>query len=125
MAETGTGHRKRGSEGGRIFWPPPVQAPPLNFWKRPLSWLAIAWIRCYQRSLSHLWPNTCIYHPSCSNYMIHAITARGLIRGGLLGTWRIVRCHPFAEGGYDPPPGYEEACAAADAEDRAAAGDTV
>lgn len=40
--------------------------------------------------------------------MIHAVTRRGLIIGVVLGAWRILRCHPFAAGGYDPPPGYEE-----------------
>lgn len=44
--------------------------------------------------------------------MIHAVTNKGLIAGGLLGAWRILRCHPFAKGGYDPPPGYEEAARA-------------
>ena len=47
-------------------------------------------------------PNVCIYQPSCSVYMIEAIERFGLIRGGLKGTWRILRCHPFAKGGYDP-----------------------
>jgi putative component of membrane protein insertase Oxa1/YidC/SpoIIIJ protein YidD len=54
--------------------------------------------------------------------MIHAITARGLASGTAMGIWRILRCHPFARGGYDPPPGYEEAMAAADAADRQAEG---
>lgn len=66
-------------------------------------------IRVYQMTLSRLWPNVCMYSPTCSHYMIHAVTNLGFIRGGLLGTWRILRCHPFAKGGYDPPPGYEEA----------------
>ena len=76
-----------------------------------MSWVAIGMIRCYQRTLSRLWPNVCIYHPSCSNYTLHAISNRGLVPGVLLGAWRILRCHPFAKGGYDPPPGYEEALA--------------
>lgn len=58
-----------------------------------------------------MWPNVCMYHPSCSHYMVHAIVKRGLLVGGVQGTWRILRCHPFASGGYDPPPGYEEALA--------------
>lgn len=73
-------------------------------------------IKCYQRTLSRLWPNVCRYSPSCSNYMIHAVTNRGLIVGTALGTWRILRCHPFAAGGYDPPPGYEDALRRMDGE---------
>lgn len=66
-------------------------------------------MQVYQRTLSRLWPNVCRFHPSCSNYMIHAITNRGLLAGGCLGIWRILRCNPFTPGGYDPPPGYEDA----------------
>lgn len=66
-------------------------------------------IKGYQNSLSKLWPNVCLYWPSCSNYMIHAVTRRGLVIGIILGSWRILRCNPFSRGGYDPPPGYEEA----------------
>ncbi len=51
----------------------------------------------------------CLYWPSCSSYMIHAVTRRGLVVGVAMGCWRILRCNPFAKGGYDPPPGYEEA----------------
>lgn len=90
------------------YWPPTRPAPAVNPWRRPFSWLAMAVIRCYQRTLSRLWPNVCRYHPSCSNYMLHAIARRGLLVGGALGVWRILRCNPFAKGGYDPPPGYED-----------------
>jgi putative membrane protein insertion efficiency factor len=77
--------------------------------RRPLSWLVVLLLRCYQGTLSHLWPNVCIYEPSCSHYMLHAVVNRGLVRGLALGTWRLLRCHPLARGGYDPPPGREEA----------------
>lgn len=50
-----------------------------------------------------------MYAPSCSHYMIYAIRNKGLIVGIAIGGLRILRCHPFAKGGYDPPPGYEEA----------------
>lgn len=102
----GEGHAPGG--GGHPFWPPPVPAPELNPWRRPVSWLAVGMIKCYQNSLSRLWPNVCKYHPSCSNYAIHAIVKRGLVVGCLMGGWRILRCNPFARGGYDPPPGYED-----------------
>ena len=77
-------------------------------------------IKCYQRSLSRLWPNACKYHPSCSNYAIHAIVNRGLVVGCFLGGWRILRCNPFSHGGYDPPSGYEDAVREEEAEVRRA-----
>lgn len=66
-------------------------------------------VKAYQKTLSRLWPNICMYSPSCSHYMIHAIVNRGVVVGVYLGVRRILRCHPFARGGYDPPPGYDEA----------------
>lgn len=90
------------------MWPRATPAPNVVFWRRPFSWLAIGLVKIYQETLSKLWPNVCKYSPSCSHYMIHAIRNRGLAPGMLLGAWRIVRCNPFSQGGYDPPPGYEE-----------------
>jgi len=65
---------------------------------------AIALVRQYQQWLSHLKPRTCRYQPTCSEYAARAIAARGLIRGGLLALWRLLRCNPFSRGGYDPGP---------------------
>lgn len=89
-------------------WPPPLEAENVDFWERPASWLAILLVKLYQKTLSGFWPNICIYSPSCSHYMIYAIRNKGLAAGIFLGGWRILRCHPFARGGYDPPPGYNE-----------------
>ena len=97
-----------GGDGGHPFWPAPAPAPKIAPLRRPLSWLAVGAIKCYQRTLSRLWPNVCRYHPSCSNYAAHAITKRGLVVGCFLAAWRILRCNPLSRGGYDPPPGYEE-----------------
>ena len=58
----------------------------------------------YRRFLSPLKPPMCRFHPTCSQYAIEAITTHGIIKGTLLGTWRLMRCHPFAQGGYDPIP---------------------
>ena len=65
---------------------------------------AIALVRCYQWSFSRLKPPTCRYYPTCSEYAAQAIAARGLLRGSLLALWRLLRCHPFSPGGYDPVP---------------------
>ena len=61
-------------------------------------------VRLYQRTLSRVLPPTCRFHPSCSAYMIEAVERHGLLRGGVLGLWRIVRCNPFCKGGHDPVP---------------------
>ena len=46
----------------------------------------------------------CIYIPTCSEYALEAIEKYGAFKGGLLTVWRILRCKPFAKGGYDPVP---------------------
>ncbi len=61
-------------------------------------------IRIWQRAISPLLPPTCRYSPTCSQYAIEAVHAHGVIKGALLAIWRILRCHPFASGGFDPVP---------------------
>ncbi|MDB9313413.1 membrane protein insertion efficiency factor YidD [Spirulina sp. CS-785/01] len=61
-------------------------------------------IRAYQRLISPLFPPTCRFHPTCSQYALDAIARFGIIRGSGLALWRILRCHPFSAGGYDPVP---------------------
>ncbi|NEO28331.1 MAG: membrane protein insertion efficiency factor YidD [Kamptonema sp. SIO4C4] len=61
-------------------------------------------IRGYQRFISPLFPPTCRFHPTCSQYALDAIARFGIIRGSGLALWRILRCHPFSAGGYDPVP---------------------
>jgi len=60
-------------------------------------------VRTYQRGISPLLGPSCRYDPTCSTYMIEAIRKYGAWRGMLRGLRRILRCHPFASGGYDPP----------------------
>lgn len=69
-----------------------------------MSWLAIKLVRLYQRVISPLFPRSCRFYPTCSQYMIEAISKYGCWRGVWLGIKRILRCHPFHEGGYDPIP---------------------
>ena len=66
--------------------------------------LAIAAIRFYQRNISPGLPPSCRFQPTCSEYAIEAISSRGAIRGALMGVWRILRCNPLNDGGYDPVP---------------------
>jgi uncharacterized protein len=48
--------------------------------------------------------NTCRFRPTCSQYMIQAVSRYGIMRGGFIGIKRLVRCHPFNAGGFDPVP---------------------
>ena len=66
--------------------------------------LMILLIRVYQYTLSPFIGRNCRYTPTCSNYGIEAIKKYGAVKGGYLALRRILRCHPFHEGGYDPVP---------------------
>ena len=61
-------------------------------------------IRIYQVAISPLLGSNCRYHPTCSHYAYEAIEKYGVIKGGWLGFKRILRCHPWQDGGYDPVP---------------------
>lgn len=62
-------------------------------------------IRFYQQYLSAMKGGpTCRFVPTCSAYAYEAITKYGVIKGGALALWRILRCNPFSKGGYDPVP---------------------
>lgn len=61
-------------------------------------------LRAYKRVVSpHLAP-ACRYVPTCSEYAEEAIERHGVFKGGLLAVWRLLRCHPFVAGGFDPVP---------------------
>jgi len=71
---------------------------------RGLKTLLILPIRGYQYLISPLLGSNCRFYPSCSHYMIEAIETHGIVKGGYLGIRRILRCHPYSDGGMDPVP---------------------
>jgi len=64
--------------------------------------IAVLGIKFYRKYMSGLKLQCCRFYPSCSEYAIEAIEKHGLFNGGLKATKRVLRCHPFSEGGYDP-----------------------
>ena len=68
------------------------------FFKR----VSVALIKGYRRFISPMLPPSCRFTPSCSLYTLQAIEKHGLLRGSFMGAQRVLRCHPFSEGGYDP-----------------------
>src|ERR687884_444211 len=62
--------------------------------------IALVWL--YRLTVGALFPTTCKYHPSCSQYAIDAVRAKGLVRGSALAAWRLLRCNPWSRGGFDP-----------------------
>jgi len=66
--------------------------------------IMVAGIKFYQRNISPLKRTKCPYVPSCSQYGAEAIEKYGAVKGSLMTGWRILRCNPFSEGGYDPVP---------------------
>ena len=59
-------------------------------------------VRLYQATLSPYLGRQCRFYPTCSEYFIQAVRARGALVGALMGIWRIVRCNPLTRDGYDP-----------------------
>lgn len=85
------------------MWPESIES-----WKRAvmgrMSRILISLIRFYRKYISPMKRSCCIYIPTCSQYAIEAITKYGAVKGSYLAVRRILRCHPFAKGGYDPVP---------------------
>ena len=61
-------------------------------------------IKFYRRFISPLKKPCCRFYPTCSQYALTAIEKYGAVRGGFMAVWRIIRCNPFSEGGYDYVP---------------------
>ncbi len=70
--------------------------------KTPGRLLGTGFVRLYQVTLSGFIGNSCRHFPTCSEYAYEAISRYGIIKGGRLAIWRILRCNPFCRGGYDP-----------------------
>ena len=69
-----------------------------------LRTLLIALIRAYQRFISPYLPPSCRFYPSCSQYALESVGKYGVVRGVWLALRRLLRCHPFHPGGFDPVP---------------------
>ncbi len=69
-----------------------------------LKKLAVALIKLYQKIISPLLGANCRFYPTCSQYALEAIEKYGFFKGGWMALRRILRCHPFHPGGYDPVP---------------------
>jgi len=64
--------------------------------------IVLGMLRVYKAVISPWLPPSCRYVPSCSEYVIEAVERYGSIRGALMAVARVLRCHPFVRGGYDP-----------------------
>ena len=71
---------------------------------QPSAWVCRGAIRTYQATLSSHLPTQCKFTPTCSHYGLACIQKYGTLRGGLLTTWRLIRCSPLTDGGIDPVP---------------------
>lgn len=69
---------------------------------RLVTWLVVGSITCYRLFISPLKPPSCRFVPTCSEYALMAIEKYGVGRGMVMAVKRILRCHPFHPGGYDP-----------------------
>ena len=73
-----------------------------------MRYLLIGLLKLYRLVVSPLYGNVCRYYPSCSAYALRSVEVHGAVRGSWLAIRRLLRCHPWAAGGYDPVPGTPE-----------------
>ena len=69
-----------------------------------VNYVLIVLVQFYRYALSPVKPSTCRFYPTCSMYMLQALRRYGPLKGSYLGIKRILKCHPFHKGGYDPLP---------------------
>ncbi len=72
-----------------------------------LIWVVLLPVMFYRRVISPMLRPSCRFLPSCSEYAIEAVHKRGIVVGGALATWRVLRCNPLCRGGHDPVPARE------------------
>lgn len=70
--------------------------------------LLLSLIKFYRKFISPMTPPACRFHPTCSQYGLEAIETHGAMKGGYLTLKRILKCHPFHPGGFDPVPPKKE-----------------
>ena len=64
--------------------------------------IVVGVIGVYRSFFSPMLPPSCRYWPTCSEYTVQAVRKYGVVRGGLMGAWRVLRCNPWSRGGIDP-----------------------
>ena len=74
-----------------------------------MKYVLIGLLKAWRLLISPLYGNVCRYYPSCSAYALRAVSVHGAVKGSWLTIRRLLRCHPWAPGGYDPVPGTPEA----------------
>lgn len=72
--------------------------------RSPLAWLLIGLLTVYRRLISPMLAPSCRFEPSCSRYALDAVRTHGALKGAWLAVRRLLKCHPFHEGGFDPVP---------------------
>jgi putative membrane protein insertion efficiency factor len=75
---------------------------PFRYAALTLRYAVLFLISFYKAVISPLLPPSCRFQPTCSEYAYEAVSRYGIIKGGRLAIWRILRCNPFCRGGYDP-----------------------
>lgn len=73
-----------------------------------MKYVLIGLLKLYRLVISPLYGNVCRYYPSCSAYALRAVQVHGAVKGSWLAARRLLRCHPWTPGGYDPVPGTPE-----------------